>query len=410
MARKKTKAPQLDESFNESISIKEGFGDAHGGENKNHEEPSLNKEKQSVETSEPNDEIVHDENFGEEEEQTTDDVTVKETGFKGKIKPEYDVIKGLIDSINQYYDEEIGDLKRYKEFETTRKNWEKQARGACEMIVSKVNSDHFDVNDPYKCSPLAYSKIKNSDSRDLSVLDLAGAVIVFYNSIASETKEFGESTQCMPFDDYSEKIVKVKDGLYEYEKPCKNNSLLVEGSFSRLYNILKDDVYAVLSAYRKKFTKEENIKRNQLLKAVLNHNKMGVYQLVGHWREGPDGKDYLETEEKDLVDTIERSYVVKKPKDTGIDAFKNFIMACLSIEGESQDCAIIHLEDDTWIGITPSGEEFPIGEKLTLNKVAQAYSQWVKKTNLPFVFEFVESPASNSGKLLYTKHNIKYLT
>lgn len=410
MARKKNKAPNLDENLNDVISINEGFGDAHdGGEHKNHEEitqnePSLGEEPASeeVSTEEPVEETPSEEN--------TDEVSVKEDGFKGKIKPEYDVIQGLIDSINQYYKEEIGDLKKYKEFETVRINWEKQARGACEMIVSKANSDHFDTNDPYKCSPLAFAKIANSKSRDLSVLDLCGAVITFYNSISSQPKEFGEAAKHYPFEDYTNKIVKIKEGMFEFAKPCSNNSLLMEGSFNRLYSILKKDTYAILSAYRVNFSKEENIARNRKLRGILNNYKMGVYQLVGHWQEAPDGKEYLETPKNELKDTIERSYVVKKPKEMSIEEFRKIIQDCLTIDGVTQDCGILHLKNNSWVGYTSKGETFPIGEKLTLNKVAQAYSQWVKKLDVPFVFEFVECPSSNSGKMMYTKNNIKYLT
>ena len=46
---------------------------------------------------------------------------------------------------------------------------------------------------------------------------------------------------------------------------------------------------------------------------------------------------------------------------------------------------------------------------IPFNKIAQAYSQYVKKMNVPFVFEGVESPSSNGGYRMFSKNNILYL-
>ena len=50
-----------------------------------------------------------------------------------------------------------------------------------------------------------------------------------------------------------------------------------------------------------------------------------------------------------------------------------------------------------------------IGDKLSLNKVGQAYSQFVKKMNVPFVFEGLEKPSGNLGRMLFKMNNIYYL-
>ena len=51
---------------------------------------------------------------------------------------------------------------------------------------------------------------------------------------------------------------------------------------------------------------------------------------------------------------------------------------------------------------------FHIEDNLSIGKTAQAYSQHVKKINVPFVFECLEIPGSNSGRLLFKKFNLKY--
>lgn len=58
----------------------------------------------------------------------------------------------------------------------------------------------------------------------------------------------------------------------------------------------------------------------------------------------------------------------------------------------------------------PFGDTDKIGDTITSNKIAQAYSQYVKKMNDPFVFEGVESPSSIGGYRMFSKNNILYLT
>ena len=50
--------------------------------------------------------------------------------------------------------------------------------------------------------------------------------------------------------------------------------------------------------------------------------------------------------------------------------------------------------------ISGSGSTFGIGKNLALGKIAPAYSQHVKKLEVPFVFEGVEVPATNMGRQL----------
>ena len=70
-------------------------------------------------------------------------------------------------------------------------SWEKTIHGACEQILKTVESKDGSidrpesiVNDSGKCSPKAFNKyIKNYTSRDYGVLQLAAAIMVFYNSL-----------------------------------------------------------------------------------------------------------------------------------------------------------------------------------------------------------------------------------
>lgn len=213
-------------------------------------------------------------------------------------------------------------------------------------------------------------------------------------------------TEYLFFEDYSNKICKVPDG-YRYSDDCANTCLISEDSLYRTINIMKNDEFAILTAYRSNHSKEENIKRNRILRSKLNERKMGVHQLIGHWQEAPDGYDYMDCPDNLKTDTIERSYLVKKPADMSSEEFKEFILSLLTIDGETQDGAILKTNDGIYF-IDNHGSMFKISDTFELGKVAQAYSQHIKNQNIPFVFEGIEVPQTNLGKQIFTMNNIKY--
>lgn len=186
-----------------------------------------------------------------------------------------------------------------------------------------------------------------------------------------------------------------------------------DSTLSRLFNLLNNQVCAIITAYRdtdsngKKLTIQENIKRNRDLRARFNSNKMGVYQLVGHWQEAPDGYSYEQAKkEHKLTDVTERSYVVPKPKDMDTDEFIKFILESMTVDGLTQDACIIHT--DKFYLMYKDGTVEDLGTKVNINKLGQAYSQWVRKSSMPFVFDSVDTPTSNMGRMYYTKCNILY--
>lgn len=217
-----------------------------------------------------------------------------------------------------------------------------------------------------------------------------------------------------PFEDYSPTLKqsysdKLKCMIKEYVG-CSNNNLIIEGTFKRLVDKMQNNDFAILSAYRNSFTKEQNIQRNRLLRAALDSKKMGVYQLVGHWLEAPDGVSYADAEQNESTDVIERSYFVVRPDTMNYEEFKNLIIRLLTIDGVTQDCCIIHQNGGGYFCLYPDGNTDKIEDTTTFNKIAQAYSQYVKKMNVPFVFEGVESPSSIGGYRMFSENNILYLT
>ena len=218
----------------------------------------------------------------------------------------------------------------------------------------------------------------------------------------------------LPFEDYSPTLKqsysdKLKCMIKEYVG-CSNNNLIIEGTFKRLVDKMQNNDFAILSAYRNSFTKGQNIQRNRQLRAALDSKKMGVYQLVGHWLEAPDGVSYEDAKQNGLTDVIERSYFVARPDTMNYEEFKTLIISLLTIDGVTQDCCIIHQNGGGYYCLYPDGNTEKIGDSITCNKIAQTYSQYVKKMNVPFVFEGVESPSSIGGYRMFSKNNILYLT
>lgn len=107
------------------------------------------------------------------------------------IKHQVDIANSVIMSIESGFADTISQTKRMKDALDQIQSWEKQIHGACEQVVSIVESKDGNidrpesiVNDSSKCSCMAFNKyIKNYTSRDYDTLQLASAILVFYNSL-----------------------------------------------------------------------------------------------------------------------------------------------------------------------------------------------------------------------------------
>ncbi|MFW6007947.1 MAG: hypothetical protein ACOCP8_01670 [archaeon] len=186
-----------------------------------------------------------------------------------------------------------------------------------------------------------------------------------------------------------------------------NNNMLTEAGLARVIQKVKqeDNDFAIITAYRDKYSKKENIQRNRKLRSEFNSRKMGVYQLVGHWQECElEDVDYDDCPKDKLVDVVERSYLVIKPKEMQQNDFKELIRKLTSTF--NQDASLISLDGNIYL-IEPTDKMSKIGDNVTLGKINQAYSQHVKKMNVPFVFE-AEVPSSNSGRRMFNVNNILY--
>jgi len=186
------------------------------------------------------------------------------------------------------------------------------------------------------------------------------------------------------------------------------NSLITEAGLARLITQLQTEKdMAIISGYRSGFTKKENIQRNKKLRGALNAKKMGPYQLVGHWRECKDSTiSYTLCPKHMLHDVVERSYMVIKPDDVMFNEFKDFMIGLARIYGQD---GFVYRHDGVYSIVNKKGgTEFALGKKVTLGKIGQAYSQYVMKMDIPFVFEGIEVPTTIIGKRIFTHRGLSY--
>lgn len=186
-----------------------------------------------------------------------------------------------------------------------------------------------------------------------------------------------------------------------------NNNMLTEAGLSRVIQKISQEKndFAIITAYRDKYSKKENIQRNRELRSEFNKRRMGVYQLVGHWREcSLEDVDYEDCPVDKLVDVVERSYLVTRPGAMSVEDFKNLIQRLTN--DYNQDASLISIDGTIYI-LESTGKMTKIGSQVSLNKINQAYSQHVKKMNVPFVFE-AEVPTTNGGRQLFKVNGLKY--
>ena len=180
------------------------------------------------------------------------------------------------------------------------------------------------------------------------------------------------------------------------------NDKINNSSLERLMELLRNQVCAIITAYKDTdvegniLYKEHNIQRNRDLRIHFKENKIAVYILVGHWQET-------------LYDTsyeVERSYVVPKPSFMSEHEFIDFIKNSMTIEGLTQNACILHTNRFYLLSKDGSTEE--LGNNISMNKIEQVYALSVRKHETPFVFDYVDKPTSNFGRLYFSKCNLLY--
>ena len=87
----------------------------------------------------------------------------------------------------------------------------------------------------------------------------------------------------------------------------ENNNVITEAGLAKVIKQVKTDNkdFIIITSYRAEFSKRENIARNRQLRHWFNRQEMGVYQLVGHWREcSIKGVSYEKCPKDKLVDVL----------------------------------------------------------------------------------------------------------
>lgn len=102
------------------------------------------------------------------------------------ISPEVMVANSIITAIYNSFTNNCDNRKKMNDYFDQVKNWEKQARGACQQVMSIIEASNFDTTNTANCSPKAYKTIVNYNSRDRSAIDLCAAIIIFRNSLKKD--------------------------------------------------------------------------------------------------------------------------------------------------------------------------------------------------------------------------------
>lgn len=113
------------------------------------------------------------------------------TEIREAIKPQVEIVTSLITTIKDAFEDNLDQTKRMNDAIDQNQSWEQTIRGACEQVIKTVEAKDGSIDRPEsitqdsaKCSPKAFNKfIKNYTSRDYGVLQLAQAIMVFYNSL-----------------------------------------------------------------------------------------------------------------------------------------------------------------------------------------------------------------------------------
>jgi hypothetical protein len=149
---------------------------------------------------------------------------------------------------------------------------------------------------------------------------------------------------------------------------------VTEASFARTIDQMKNKDFALLTAFRPNFSKDQNRKRNNELLSTLRPHGIGGTALTGHW---------LDAETKDEV--VEESFLFVKPEKLEVEAFKKIILDM--VIKYDQDAALLGLQGSGVYVFEKSGEMIRISDKNTKIDSGVIEKGYSKMRGHTFVFE-----------------------
>ncbi len=194
---------------------------------------------------------------------------------------------------------------------------------------------------------------------------------------------------------YRSKITENKIKKYVYEK---YGHKLFEHSFSRIWQH-RSNGFFIISAFRGKYTDDENIIRHEKLKNHLKQNKLGFFEVDGVYIYDDGTKD---SELSLFVPFISKEYSSDQIKDIAMKAGK-------IINQESILFKYPEYESNEYVYLYPNSNKIQIvGNKLDFDTVKKAYSQLRKgshagrKVAFDYVMEGVRLPNNHidAGSML----------
>lgn len=229
-------------------------------------------------------------------------------------------------------------------------------------------------------------------------------------------------------------LKKVENGyvfVFE-ENEKKNNNFICENSIGRVKAMINSQQksWALLSAFRatidgRPVSNEENANRNGILRNKLkNLGYKKVYQFIGGWEECQDEniKNYRDCPPEKKRTVVERSFCVIKPNEMSDEEFKNDIFNCLTIDGATQDAALLAIPSEGILRLEQDGRIEKIGSsaKWDSKVVTQAWSKYVRlpvkgepqiRTFVVESYNFlgVEVPTSISGARTFVQAGLEPL-
>lgn len=155
-----------------------------------------------------------------------------------------------------------------------------------------------------------------------------------------------------------------------------NVNALFENKLSRVWQLARNRRFAIMTAFRSNYSREENLRRNTQLAAAIRAFGAGFWVLDGHWVENP------KTPEE--VDSKEDSFFISLPNGSKLDLTNFVLEQCRKYE---QEAAVIKPAPNAPVSLLfPKGGSMePLGS-FSPGKIAQAYSR-VRGSGQTFVFE-----------------------
>lgn len=199
----------------------------------------------------------------------------------------------------------------------------------------------------------------------------------------------GRTISPSALDGYSERIIPIYEGMWEYGKESSNGCYISEASLTEMVFYLSNVTFSILSPILLDESISNNVKRLASFRELVNGARIPHYHIVGKWY-GEDNDTH----------TIDKGYILIKPDHMTNERFFDFMRQ--AIRNYDQEAFVTNSPGEDLLCVDREGKVVQAyNGNLSVNLLAKAYAFRLSiKKNFSFIGTEISNGSIGSFRLM----------